>query len=81
MPGQRKRKRQRERAAQARSPQAGRWKPVFSTQDETELRAQVGRMCAEGEVTDPSMIRVDMACGRLRSATSYQLSLFVADVS
>lgn len=54
---------------------------MFSTQDETELRAQVRRMCAEGEVTDPSMIRVDMACGRLRSATSYQLSLFVPDVS
>ncbi|MFC4958460.1 hypothetical protein ACFPFX_19435 [Streptomyces mauvecolor] len=79
MPGQRKRKRQRERAAQARSPRAGRWEPLFSTRDEAELRAHVQRLRAEGELTDPSMMRVDMFCGRLQSPTSYRLSLFVPD--
>ncbi|CAM5627335.1 hypothetical protein AB0M94_23445 [Streptomyces xanthochromogenes] len=81
MPGQRKRKRQRERAARSRSPQAGRWEQVFSTQDEAELRAETQRLYAEGELTDPSMLRVDMLCGRLRSPTTYRLSLFVPDAS
>ncbi|MFG3281668.1 hypothetical protein [Streptomyces sp. NPDC048111] len=77
MPGQRKRKRQREREAGARSPQAGRWEPVFSTEDERELRSEARRLCAERGLTDPSMLRVDMFCGRLQSPTSYRLSLFV----
>lgn len=81
MPGQRKRKRQQEargrRARAADEEREGRWERVFSTQDEAEFRAFKSRFLAERPSIDPSMVRIDMFCGRLVQPTSYCLSVFV----
>jgi hypothetical protein len=73
MPGQRKRKRKR----QQREERAGHWEVVFNTQDEAEWLAFKHRFLSGREAPDPSMIRVDIFCGRLAQPTGYQLSLFV----
>nr|WSX51352.1 hypothetical protein OG409_21865 [Streptomyces sp. NBC_00974] len=79
MPGQRKRKRSRERAHQRTANTPGRWEPLFSTEDHAELQAYVRRLYAEGTVTDPSLLRIDVFCGRLTHPTTHQLSVFVPD--
>jgi hypothetical protein len=50
---------------------------VFHTQDEAEWLAFKHRFTSEQEAPDPSMIRIDIFCGRLAQPTSYQMSLFV----
>ncbi|MGQ4387865.1 hypothetical protein [Streptomyces sp. SAS_270] len=81
MPGQRKRKRQQEarsqRARAAYEERDGRWERIFSTQDEAEFRAFKSRFLAEHQSIDPSMVRIDVFCGRLVQPTSYCLSVFV----
>ncbi|WP_330296952.1 hypothetical protein [Streptomyces sp. NBC_00503] len=81
MPGQRKRKRSRERAHRRTANTPGRWEPLFSTGDHAELKAHVRRLHAEGVVTDLELLRIDMFCGRLVAPTTYQVSLFVPDPS
>ncbi|WP_433189097.1 hypothetical protein [Actinoallomurus sp. CA-150999] len=81
MPGQRKRKRRREelrrRARAAYEERAGRWEVVFQTCDEAEWEDFRRRFASEFEVTDPSMVRIDMFCGRLVQPTTYRMSVFV----
>ena len=83
MPGQRKRKhRQREeqrRAAERLAPEAGHWKAVFETQDESEWRTHLRHLQATDRRIDWSTVRLDMLCGRLRQPTTYRLSVFVPD--
>ncbi|MFD7559647.1 MULTISPECIES: hypothetical protein [unclassified Streptomyces] len=82
MPGQRKRKRQQRREADRRAadfaPEAGHWEVLFSTQDESEWRAELRRLHAlpRNEQIDWSMARIDVMCGRLIHPTTYRLSLF-----
>ncbi|MET9886206.1 hypothetical protein ABZZ20_24345 [Streptomyces sp. NPDC006430] len=79
MPGQRKRKRSRERAYRRAEDVPGRWEPLFSTQEQAEMKEYVRRLHAEGTVTDPSQLRFDTFCGRLVHPTSYRVSIFVPD--
>lgn len=81
MPGQRKRKRSRERAGRRVAETPGRWEPLFSTGDQAELRAYVRRLQAEGAVTDLNLLRIDTFCGRLVHPTTYRVSLFVPEPS
>ncbi|APE22398.1 MULTISPECIES: hypothetical protein [Streptomyces] len=81
MPGQRKRKRQRERERSGQAdrfgPEAGRWELRYATRDESEWRAELGRLRTEEPDLDWDAIRVDMLCGRSTHPTTYQLSVFV----
>ncbi|MEV6399415.1 hypothetical protein AB0M39_32285 [Streptomyces sp. NPDC051907] len=80
MPGQRKRKQQRERRQRAGAgftPEAGRWEVLFETQDGRELHAEVRRLRADDRQLDWTSVRVDTFCGRLSQPTTYRLSLFV----
>ncbi|MER7462863.1 hypothetical protein [Streptomyces sp. NPDC097981] len=77
MPGQRKRKRSRERAHRRAEDVPGRWEPLFSTQEHSELKEYVRRLHAEGKVTDPTHLRIDMFCGRLVHPTTYRVSIYV----
>ncbi|WP_377266989.1 hypothetical protein [Peterkaempfera sp. SMS 1(5)a] len=82
MPGQRKRKRARERAALASTEfqeGPGHWEVVFSTEDESALRAHVRRLRAENRIAEDALLRADILCGRLVQPTTYQLSVWVAD--
>lgn len=81
MPGQRKRRRSRERAHLRLADTPGRWEPLFSTDDRAELKAHVRHLRAEGTVTDLSRMRTDMACGRLVVPTTYRVSLFVPEAT
>ncbi|MCX4629334.1 hypothetical protein [Streptomyces sp. NBC_01443] len=81
MPGQRKRKRSRERARRRAQDVPGRWEPLFSTQEQAEMKEYVRRLIAEGKVTDPELLRIDQFCGRLVHPTSYRVSLFVPEGS
>ncbi|MEW2414265.1 hypothetical protein AB0953_11150 [Streptomyces sp. NPDC046866] len=81
MPGQRKRKRKRDRERGLRPAELppGHWEPLFSTQEQAELRAYVRRLQEEGRVTDPRLLRIDMFCGRLHHPTTHQVSIYVPD--
>ncbi|MGE7386965.1 hypothetical protein ACQKM2_15945 [Streptomyces sp. NPDC004126] len=81
MPGQRKRKRQRQdeakRVAARFAPGAGRWDVLFETQDASEFQAHVRQLRESDPELDWSAVRVDTFCGRLIHPTTYRLSLFV----
>ncbi|WP_063796144.1 hypothetical protein [Peterkaempfera griseoplana] len=83
MPGQRRRKQARERAARAAAGDAGRgpghWEVLLSTGDEAELRAHVRRLRDGHALADDARLRMDMFCGRLVQPTTYQLSVWVPD--
>ncbi|MFD3482402.1 hypothetical protein [Streptomyces sp. NPDC058665] len=81
MPGQRRRRRSRERQRGPSEAELGpgRWAVVFETADEARWRAEVRRRIAEHEVKDLSMFRLDTLCGRSRVPTTYRLSVFVPD--
>ncbi|MFF3215346.1 hypothetical protein ACFYYB_32475 [Streptomyces sp. NPDC002886] len=81
MPGQRKRARSRIRATQRTADARGRWEPLFSTTEESEVRAYVARLRADGTATDPSQLRIDLFCSRLEHPSTYQVSLFVPEGS
>ncbi|MFJ7272596.1 hypothetical protein ACIQV3_39205 [Streptomyces sp. NPDC099050] len=83
MPRQRKRARARSRirATQRTADARGRWEPMFSTTEQSEVRAYVGRLRADGTFTDPSQLRIDLLCGRLVHPSTYQVSLFVPEES
>ncbi|MEV0412585.1 hypothetical protein AB0I68_17700 [Streptomyces sp. NPDC050448] len=81
MPGQRKRKRSRERAYRRAADVPGHWEPLFSTQEHAEMKEYVRRLHAESKVTDPAHLRIDMFCGRLVHPTSYRVSIFVPEGS
>ncbi|WP_327253301.1 hypothetical protein [Streptomyces sp. NBC_01244] len=83
MPGQRKRARTRSRirATQRTADAPGRWEPLFSTTEQSELRTYLDRLRADGTVTDPSQLRIDLLCGRLAHPTTYRVSLFVPEDS
>ncbi|WP_405491828.1 hypothetical protein [Streptomyces sp. NBC_00096] len=81
MPGQRKRKRSRERARQRTEDTPGRWEPLFSTQDQAELREHLHRLVTDGTAKDPSQLRIDTYCGRLAHPSTYRISIFVPDTS
>ncbi|MFF4583450.1 hypothetical protein [Streptomyces sp. NPDC001389] len=77
MPGQRKRKAQRRREADAwnRRPAGAQWERRFSTQDRDELRAYLDGLSRSGVRADE--IRIDMPCGRLEHPTWYTVSVLV----
>lgn len=81
VPGQRKRKRQRQDASRrvtARTASGtGHWKVLLETQDASEWRSHLRRLRSAEEQIDWSMTRVDTLCGRLVRPTTYRLSLFV----
>jgi hypothetical protein len=77
MPGQRKRKREGRRRAEAFAAGAGHWEVVFETQDEAEWRAYMGHVRTSRELGDLSTLRMDTLCGRLIHPTTYRLSRFV----
>ncbi|MEV6729668.1 MULTISPECIES: hypothetical protein [unclassified Streptomyces] len=77
MPGQRKRKRSRERSQRRVQDIPGHWEPLFSTQVQAEMKEYVRRLIAEGKVTNPELLRIDQFCGRLVHPTSYRVSVFV----
>ncbi|MFJ9680343.1 hypothetical protein ACIRP2_20120 [Streptomyces sp. NPDC101194] len=81
MPGQRKRRRQRQdeaRGAASRfAREAGRWEVLFETQDEAAWRAHIHRLRASDAQIDWTAARMDTFCGRLIQPTTYRLSLFV----
>ncbi|MEU0159340.1 hypothetical protein ABZ154_11000 [Streptomyces sp. NPDC006261] len=52
----------------------------FETQDESQRRACVRRLRAEGSRIDWSAVRMDTFCGRLKQPTTYRLSLFVPNL-
>lgn len=79
MPGQRKRKRSRERAHRRTAETPGRWEPLFSTGDQAELRAYLRRLQAEDTGIDPELLRIDTFCGRLTHPSSHRVSLFVPE--
>ncbi|MFF4803633.1 hypothetical protein ACFY1U_35510 [Streptomyces sp. NPDC001351] len=83
MPGQRKRKQRRRdevrRAAERPASEAGHWKVVFETQDESAWRAHLRHLQATDRRIDWSAVRLDMLCGRLRQPTVFRLSVFVPD--
>ncbi|MBT2452220.1 hypothetical protein J7F03_35225 [Streptomyces sp. ISL-43] len=80
MPGQRKRKRSRERDhRRAADLPPGRWEPLFSTEDYAAYGTYVRRLRAEGSVVDPARLRLDTLCGRLSQPTTYQVSVFVPE--
>ncbi|GGW67617.1 hypothetical protein GCM10010381_60730 [Streptomyces xantholiticus] len=85
VPGQRKRKRQRQDAGQQAAlrtgPGAGRWQVIFETHDESKWHAHLRRLRAGTEQTDWAMTRIDTLCGRLTHPTTYRLSLFIPDLS
>lgn len=81
MPGQRKRKRSRERAHRRLADTPGCWEPLFSTENHAELKAHVLRLQVEGAVTDLNRLRIDMFCGRLVAPTTYRVSLFVPEAT
>ncbi|MFF2324682.1 MULTISPECIES: hypothetical protein [unclassified Streptomyces] len=80
MPGQRKRKRQRQQgrewAAARFSPEAGHWEVLFETHDQSEFRARIQRLRTENRQLDDTSLRLDTLCGRLTHPTTYRLSLF-----
>lgn len=80
MPGQRKRNRQaregRQRASAALA--AGwRWEVICETEDSDQLRARLRSLQDERPDTDPSRVRIDTLCGRLKHPTTYRLSVLV----
>ncbi|MFJ3198887.1 hypothetical protein [Streptomyces sp. NPDC086989] len=77
MPGQRKQSR--ERAQRRLRDVPGRWEPLFSTRDQGELKEYLRRLHAEGGVTDPEYVRIDMFCGRLTHPTPHRVSVFVPE--
>ncbi|MFE5942150.1 hypothetical protein [Streptomyces sp. NPDC056480] len=84
MPGQRKRRRQRQRelvdlsrAADRFGPDAGRWELCYTTEDESEWQAELRRLRTEEPGLDWDAVRLDMLCGRSTHPTTYRLSLFV----
>lgn len=81
MPGQRRRRRQRQdeaqRAAARFASDAGRWEVLFETRDESEWHAHIRRLRASGTRLDRTAMRVDTLCGRLERPTTFRLSLFV----
>ncbi|MFE2141105.1 hypothetical protein ACFXA3_04995 [Streptomyces sp. NPDC059456] len=79
MPGQRKRKRSRERAQRRLRDVPGRWEPLFSTRDQGELKEYLRRLYAEGRGIDPEHVRIDMFCGRLVHPTTHRVSVFVPE--
>ncbi|WP_329035085.1 hypothetical protein OIE71_20500 [Streptomyces sp. NBC_01725] len=79
MPGQRKRKRERQARGRDRGNEAGRWEVVFETQDQSEWRTRLRELRAADEPIDWDMARIDTLCGRLTYPTTYRLSLFVPD--
>lgn len=78
VPGQRKRKRQRQAVDRA-GLGAGHWEVLFETQDESEWRVHLRHLRAGPERIDWAMTRIDTLCGRLVQPTTYRLSLFVPD--
>ncbi|MET7756314.1 hypothetical protein ABZT27_16620 [Streptomyces sp. NPDC005389] len=83
MPGQRKRKRQRQREladlsgeADRFGPDAGRWELRYTTEDESEWQAELRRLRAEEPGLDWDVVRLDMLCGRSTHPTTYRLSVF-----
>ncbi|KMO99628.1 hypothetical protein [Streptomyces roseus] len=80
MPGQQKRKRSRERAHRRAAAVPGHWEPLFSTQEQTELKEYVRRLAAERGIS-PECVRIDQFCGRLTHPTSYRVSVFVPEGS
>ncbi|WP_405702377.1 hypothetical protein [Streptomyces sp. NBC_00069] len=80
MPGQRKRRRSRERASRRAQDLPGRWEPLFSTQEHAELKEYVRRLYTERRI-DPECLRIDQFCGRLTHPTSYRVSIFVPEGS
>ncbi|MFJ6936142.1 hypothetical protein [Streptomyces sp. NPDC101132] len=84
MPGQRKRKRSRER--ELRRAEAvlagGHWERVFHAPTAAECREYAARLAEERpELADPALLRFDMFCGRLEHPTTYALSVFVPDAA
>ncbi|MFE6065904.1 hypothetical protein [Streptomyces sp. NPDC056525] len=84
MPGQRKRRRQRQRELADLSresdrfgPDAGRWELRYATHDESEWQAELRRLRTEEPGLDPDAVRLDMLCGRSTHPTTYRLSVFV----
>lgn len=77
MPGQRKRKAQKRREADALSARvaAGHWERRLETQDHDELRAYVAELARSG--VRPDDTRIDMLCGRLVQPTWYVVSVLV----
>ncbi|WP_318207973.1 hypothetical protein [Streptomyces sp. SJL17-1] len=85
MPGQRKRKRQRQqgfaelsREGDRFGPDAGRWELRYTTKDESEWRAELRRLRTEEPGLDRDAVRLDTLCGRSTHPTTYRLSVFVA---
>ncbi|RSS52248.1 hypothetical protein EF912_19810 [Streptomyces sp. WAC07061] len=83
MPGQRKRRRQRQeeakRAAARFAPGAGRWDVLFESEDASEFQDHVRRLRESDPEIDWSAVRVDTWCGRLSHPTTYRLSRFVPE--
>ncbi|RZU18059.1 hypothetical protein [Streptomyces sp. BK239] len=80
MPGQRKRKRQREAAGRRSATDGpGRWEAVFETLDAAELRDFLRRLSTGAEPVDMSTVRIDMVCGRPPTPAAYRVCLFVPD--
>ncbi|MFE2879406.1 hypothetical protein ACFXG6_17225 [Streptomyces roseus] len=80
MPGQHKRKRSRERAHRRAAAVRGHWEPLFSTQEQGEMKEYVRGLATERGIS-PECVRIDQFCGRLTHPTSYRVSVFVPEGS
>ncbi|MFE2326846.1 hypothetical protein ACFXD5_23475 [Streptomyces sp. NPDC059385] len=83
MPGQRKRKRQKQEARQRHAAEyaeyaKGSWQVVYETQDYDEWQAYLRRLRAERTYDEESKLRADTFCGRLVHPTTYRLSVLVS---
>lgn len=80
MPGQRKRKRRardENQRASATLAAGWRWEVICETEDSDQLRARLRSLHEERPDTDPSRVRIDTLCGRLKHPTTYRLSVLV----
>ncbi|MFF4105285.1 hypothetical protein [Streptomyces sp. NPDC001903] len=80
MPGQQKRKRSRERAHRRAAAVRGHWQPLFSTQEQAEMKEYVRRLATERGIS-PECVRIDQFCGRLTHPSTYRVSVFVPEGS
>jgi hypothetical protein len=76
---ERRRLRQEEaqRAATRLAPDAGHWKVLFETRDESEWNAHIRRLRASRTRIDWTAVRLDRLCGRQTHPTTFRLSLFI----
>lgn len=81
MPGQQKRRRRQQdatrRAAARFAPDAGHWRVVFETRDETTWRNELDRLRTADPRLDETALRIDTLCGRLTQPTTYRVSRWV----